>query len=225
MAKKWFCRLTVMVLLTWAAGYKRTEPSEEAPAINIQRDEHPEPADIISSDVYPGGGELEDIPMGTFHNGKQKVLCSIKMPKNYRFRAVYTPDGLTNVMIEETAGGGTLESALERGLTEQPCAVWRVRLKESGGGTDIEFAVISTANWTMENLKGYAPDAAKLGNSRNLAVYYTDAAALHLYYCLNPEYALLVRYRGRHAKGPEWKQLAVNLYDLIKMVPDKLKKL
>ena len=209
-----------MVLLTWAAGYKRTEPSEEAPAINIQRDEHPEPADIISSDVYPGGGELEDIPMGTFHNGKQKVLCSIKMPKNYRFRAGYTPDGLTNVMIEETAGGGTLESALERGLTEQPCAVCRVRLKESGGGTDIEFAVISAANWTMENLKGYAPDAAELGNSRNPAVYYTDAAALHLYYCLSPEHALLVHYLGKPLEQTEWEQLAENLYGLIEAVSE-----
>jgi len=221
MIKKWFCRLAVMALLTCAAGYERKALSGAASAVNIRRDKYPEPV-ITPFDVYPGGGELEDIPMGTFHNGKQKTFCSVKMPKNYRFRAGYTPDGLISVMIEETAGGGMLESALERGLTEQPYAVCRARLKDSGG-TDVEFAVISTAGWTMENLKGYAPDAVKLGNGKNPAVCYKASytAAIHLYYCLNPEYALLIRYQGRHLKQSEWRQLAENLYALIEPVPDK----
>ncbi len=212
MAKRWLFRLAAAALLLIAAG-----TGERAPGMVTAAGIREKPA--YFTDVYPDGGELADIPMGTFDDGEQKTLCSVKMPRGCLFRAGYTPDGLTNVMIEETAGGGTLESALERGLTEQPYAICRARLQASDN-TDIEFAVISAANWTMENLKGYAPDAAELGNSRNPAVYYTDAAALHLYYCLSPEYALLVHYWGKPLEQTEWEQLAENLYGLIEAVSE-----
>lgn len=212
MAKRRLFRLAAAALLLIAAG-----TGERAPSMVTAAGIREKPA--YFTDVYPDGGELADISMGTFDDGEQNTLCSVKMPRGCRFRAGYTPDGLTNVMIEETAGGGTLESALERGLTEQPYAICRARLQASDN-TDIEFAVISAANWTMENLKGYAPDAAELGNSRNPAVYYTDVAALHLYYCLSPEYALLVHYWGKPLEQTEWEQLAENLYGLIEAVSE-----
>ena len=118
MAKRRLFRLAAAALLLIAAG-----TGERAPGMVTAAGIREKPA--YFTDVYPDGGELADIPMGTFDDGEQKTLCSVKMPRGCRFRAGYTPDGLTNVMIEETRGG-TLESALERGLTEQPYAICRL---------------------------------------------------------------------------------------------------
>lgn len=231
MKKKTVGMLLIGVMLVLAGcGKKEVQPAENS--TEVQEDaEVPEETEEKESTqsgkalygVYPDVEEVEDIPMGFFIDGKQEKLCSIPMPIDYSIAARYTPDGLTDETLEEAPGDTDLKLALERGLKEQEYAIYNVYLGGSDG-TYLDFRVYSVKNGSsMEEKKERAKNYQELGTEQHPAISYEvedeyDTADIDLYYMLNENFMLWIRYEGPLADEIGKEQLAQNLYDLVEVI-------
>lgn len=218
----------VMLVLA-GCGKKEVQPSENSTEVQEEAEVREETEEQESSQsgnvlcgVYPDAEEVVDIPMGTFYDGKQEVMCNIKMPVNYLIGAGYTEDGINGHILEEASGGIELKTALDIGLKEQEYAIFDVNL-DSYDGTKLNFNIISVEKGSMEDMKEYAASYQEIGTADHPAINFEDpdefsSADVNVYYTVNENFMLWISYEGPLADEIGKEQLAQNLYDLVEVI-------
>lgn len=223
MKKKFLVILMAVLMIVGVGCGKKNETALQENIGSTQNTQEETPVSKTEAGgVYPGGEKLESIPMGYFCDEKQQIMCNIQIPDNYIFGALYTPDGITDIVIDGVTGETDLKSALENGLREQPNAISIIHAASSDG-TVVELRVIPKAETSLEDVKEYAASYQELGTEQHPAVNYEDPSEyitsdVNLFYTLNESFMLLIRYEGPLADKVGNDQLAQNLYDLIEVI-------
>lgn len=170
--------------------------------------------------VYVNGGSLADIQMGTYLDGAQTNLCTVKMPTAYLFDAGYTDEEGTLLSILDT--NRDLDKVLEDGILEQSeeaVSSATVRLfgeKESLVG----FDVTTEERFSVAGAKEYAPNGVEFGTEEHPAYYYVDedeyvTADVSIVYDIKDGVYMSMSYEGPLAEELGVEQVAKNMYDLI----------
>lgn len=173
--------------------------------------------------VYLNGGSAADIKMGIYYEGAQTNFCTVKMPTEYIFGAVYTNENGQELSISGT-GSCTLQEALDKGAIEEAenafSFVNLVSFAEDR--SSLTFCIETPELGTMDELKARAPDGVEFGTDAHPAYYFADPdneyEDLCVGYQVNDSILLTVTYYGPLADELGLAQLAQNIYDLVEVI-------
>lgn len=174
----------------------------------------------ILGGVYLNGGNLAEIKMAAFHDGSIQETCTVRMPTDYMFAAVYTDDTGQEAVVPKT--GNLLQEILDEGILDglgNPCSYVRLQSREKDNSS-MSISVLSRNVKNMQDIKNYNSGGTDFGAAEHPAYYYTGPAEyakmdLGVAYQINNDILLLMEYSGPLVEelGPE--QLAQNMYGLV----------
>lgn len=173
--------------------------------------------------VYLNGGSVADIEMGIYYEGVQTNFCTVKMPTEYIFGAVYTDESGQGLPISGT-GSCTLQEALDKGAIEEAenafSFVNLVSFAEDR--SNLMFRIETSEVRTMDDLKARVPDGVEFGTDAHPAYYFSDPddeyEDLCVGYQVNDSILLTVTYSGPLADELGLAKLAQNIYDLVEVI-------
>lgn len=174
--------------------------------------------------VYLNGGTIAEIKMGTCYEGVQTDFCTIKMPTEYMFGAIYTDESGQTHSIADT-GSITLQEALEKGsVNEEDNAISAVYLYSfAEDKSSLSFYIDTTDYITMDDLKRNTPNGVEFGTDEHPAYCYINPdvyvdADLCIGYQVNDSILLSITYQGILVDELGLEQLAQNIYDLVEVI-------
>lgn len=193
-------------------------------AANTKTEVQEKNSDEALNGVYLNGGSIAEIKMGICYEGVQTNFCTVKMPTEYIFGAVYTDESGQELSISGT-GSNTLQKAIDEGsIAEAVNAFSYVNLVSfAEDSSSLSFCITTPDLKTMDELKAYAPGGVEFGTDEHPAYYYVDpdeyaGTDLSVGYQINDSILLSMTYQGPLAEKLGLEQLAQNMYDLVEVI-------
>lgn len=178
----------MMLGITGCSGSKKSETtvkSETNIETNQELDENTEKVDEKkrdttgednvdknSTNVYPGANSVVDIAMGTYDEGMQTSVCTVKMPENYIITSSYTDENGKNKTMTET-NGRTVSEVIENGELKESSNVPSVVVLVAQGNVNNSFliSVLDAGEYSVQSEKEYEPDGVEVNITEGHSAY------------------------------------------------------
>lgn len=174
--------------------------------------------------VYLNGGSIAEIKMGICYEGVQTNFCTVKMPTEYNFSAIYIDENGQENSVPGT-GSSFLQEAMNKGVIEESenAFSYIYLLSYAEDCSALSFRITTPDLKTMDELKAYAPGGVEFGTDEHPAYYYVDpdeyaGTDLSVGYQINDSILLSMTYQGPLAEELGLEQLAQNMYDLVEVI-------
>lgn len=174
---------------------------------------------VVNNNIgaYVNVESLVDVKMGIFEDGKQKALCTVKIPTNYIVSSLYMDQNGEHQTMSST-NANIVSNVIKNGGFDNPNEIPDTIVLDGEGG-NYSFAIGKSDIVSVQSEKEYAPGGIDIvSNSIHKAYIHKSVKGTFDYvfvYDINDKWSLVLQYKGDLMDKISLQKFGQELYKLI----------